>query len=160
MSRSHQKGGDPSQRMLRVAELIRHAMAQLLSRGEINDPDLAGLVVTVPSVKMSPDLKLATIYVMPLGGQAQDAIVAVLDRHKKFLRGEIAHQINLKFAPDIRFKVDESFVNSARIDALLNTPKVAQDLSKGEPDAQGSDADTSEAEPSPTSSAPDEGAGI
>jgi ribosome-binding factor A len=154
MSRSHQKGGDPSQRMLRVAELIRHAMAQLLSRGEINDPDLAGLVVTVPSVKMSPDLKLATIYVMPLGGQAQDAIVAVLDRHKKFLRGEIAHQINLKFAPDIRFKVDESFVNSARIDALLNTPKVAQDLSKE------SDAEGSEAEPSATSSAPDEGAGI
>jgi ribosome-binding factor A len=155
MSRSHQKGGDPSQRMLRVAELIRHAMAQLLSRGEINDPDLAGLVVTVPSVKMSPDLKLATIYVMPLGGQAQDAIVAVLDRHKKFLRGEIAHRINLKFAPDIRFKVDESFVNSARIDALLNTPKVAQDLSNGE-----SDAEQSEAESSATSSAPDEGAGV
>jgi len=160
MSRSHQKGGDPSQRMLRVAELIRHAMAQLLSRGEINDPDLAGLVVTVPSVKMSPDLKLATIYVMPLGGQAQDAIVAVLDRHKKFLRGEIAHQINLKFAPDIRFKVDESFVNSARIDALLNTPKVAQDLSNGESDAEGSDAEGSEAEPSAPSSAPDEGAGV
>ena len=160
MSRSHQKGGDPSQRMLRVAELIRHAMAQLLSRGEINDPDLAGLVVTVPSVKMSPDLKLATIYVMPLGGQAQDAIVAVLDRHKKFLRGEIAHQINLKFAPDIRFKVDESFVNSARIDALLNTPKVAQDLSNGESDAEGSDAEGSEAEPSAPSSAPDDGAGV
>ena len=153
MSRSHQKGGDPSQRMLRVAELIRHAMAQLLSRGEINDPDLAGLVVTVPSVKMSPDLKLATIYVMPLGGQAQDAIVAVLDRHKKFLRGEIAHQINLKFAPDIRFKVDESFVNSARIDALLNTPKVAQDLSNGGADAE-------ETEASAPSSAPDEGAGV
>jgi ribosome-binding factor A len=156
MSRSHQKGGDPSQRMLRVAELIRHAMAQLLSRGEINDPDLAGLVVTVPSVKMSPDLKLATIYVMPLGGQSQDAIVAVLDRHKKFLRGEIAQQINLKFAPDIRFKVDESFVNSARIDALLNTPKVAQDLSNGELDAEGSDAEGSKTEPS----APDEGAGV
>src|SRR5664279_4399932 len=136
MSRSHQKGGDPSQRMLRVAELIRHAMAQLLSRGEINDPDLAGLVVTVPSVKMSPDLKLATIYVMPLGGQSQDAIVAVLDRHKKFLRGELARQVNLKFAPDIRFRIDESFSNSAKIDALLNSPKVAQDLSAEESDAR------------------------
>jgi ribosome-binding factor A len=154
MSRSHQKGGDPSQRMLRVAELIRHAMAQLLSRGEINDPDLAGLVVTVPSVKMSPDLKLATIYVMPLGGQAQEAIVAVLDRHRKFLRGEIAQRINLKFAPDIRFKVDESFVNAARIDALLNSPKVAQDLSEpeveesagDEPEVQESNEEQSDAE--------------
>jgi ribosome-binding factor A len=146
MSRSHQKGGDPSQRMLRVAELIRHAMAQLLSRGEINDPELAGLVVTVPSVKMSPDLKLATIYVMPLGGQAQEAIVAVLDRHRKFLRGEIAQRINLKFAPDIRFKVDESFVNAAKIDALLNSPKVARDLS--EPEVEESAGDESEVQES------------
>jgi len=146
MSRSHQKGGDPSQRMLRVAELIRHAMAQLLSRGEINDPELAGLVVTVPSVKMSPDLKLATIYVMPLGGQAQEAIVAVLDRHRKFLRGEIAQRINLKFAPDIRFKVDESFLNAAKIDALLNSPKVARDLS--EPEVEESAGDESEVQES------------
>jgi ribosome-binding factor A len=128
MSRVHHKGGEPSQRMLRVAELIRHAMAQMLSRGEINDPELAGLVVTVPSVKMSPDLKLATIYVMPLGGRAQEQVVAILDRHKKFLRGEVAHRVNLKYAPEIRFKVDESFANAERIDALLHSPKVAQDL--------------------------------
>jgi ribosome-binding factor A len=135
MSRIHQKGGEPSQRMLRVAELIRHEMAQLLSRGEITDPDLVGLVVTVPSVRMSPDLKLATVYVMPLGGKGQDIICGVLDRHKKFLRGELAHRINLKFAPEIRFKVDDSFVNSARIDALLNTPKVARDLAdEGHPE--------------------------
>ncbi len=141
MSRSHQKGGEPSQRMLRVAELIRHAMANLLSRGEINDPDLAGLVVTVPLVRMSPDLKLATVYVMPLGGKAQDAIVAILDRHKKFLRGEVAHRVNLKFTPDIRFKVDESFANAAKIDALLQTAKVAQDLSEPEqePDEESAD---------------------
>ncbi len=128
MSRSHQKGGEPSQRMLRVAELIRHAIAQLLSRGEIEDPDLVGLVVTVPSVKMSPDLKLATVYVMPLGGKAQDVIVAILDRHKKFLRGEVAHRVNLKYAPEIRFKVDDGFANAAKIDALLQSPKVAPDL--------------------------------
>jgi len=121
-------------------------MAQLLSRGEINDPELAGLVVTVPSVKMSPDLKLATIYVMPLGGQAQEAIVAVLDRHRKFLRGEIAQRINLKFAPDIRFKVDESFLNAAKIDALLNSPKVARDLS--EPEVEESAGDESEVQES------------
>jgi ribosome-binding factor A len=128
MSRSHQKGGEPSQRMLRVAELIRHAVAGLLARGEINDPDLAGLVVTVPQVRMSPDLKLATVYVMPLGGKAQDVIVDILDRHKKFLRGEVATSINLKFAPEIRFKLDDSFANAAKIDALLQTAKVAQDL--------------------------------
>ena len=139
MSRIHQKGGEPSQRMLRVAELIRHEMAQLLSRGEITDPDLVGLVVTVPSVRMSPDLKLATIYVMPLGGKGQDAIVGVLDRHKKFLRGELAQRVNLKFAPEIRFKIDDSFVNSARIDALLNTPKVAQDLAPDPEPGQESD---------------------
>ncbi|MCW2314533.1 ribosome-binding factor A [Rhodoblastus acidophilus] len=128
MSRVHQKGGEPSQRMLRVAELVRHAVAQLLSRGEISDPELEGIVVTVPSVKMSPDLKLATIYVMPMGGQGRDKVVAALDRHKKFLRGEIAQRVNLKYAPDIRFRIDESFENAERIDALLHSPKVAQDL--------------------------------
>ncbi len=137
MSRLHHKGGEPSQRMLRVAELIRHAMAQLLSRGEINDPELAGLVVTVPMVKMSPDLKLATIYVMPLGGKAQEQIVAILDRHKKFLRAEVAHRVNLKYAPEIRFKVDDSFANAERIDALLHSPKVARDLAAPADDEEG-----------------------
>ena len=128
MSRSHHNGGEPSQRMLRVAELIRHAMADLLTRGTINDPLLEGHVVTVPRVKMSPDLKLASVYVMPLGGKAATEVIAALDRHKKFLRTEIAHRINLKFAPEIRFKIDDSFDNVAKIDALLNTDKVKQDL--------------------------------
>jgi ribosome-binding factor A len=141
MSRIHQKGGEPSQRMLRVAELIRHAVAQLLSRGEINDPDLAGLVVTVPTVKMSPDLKLATVYVMPLGGKAQDQIVTILERHKKFLRTEVAHQVNLKYAPEIRFRVDESFANAAKIDALLQSAKVAQDLAAPAQDGSENDLD-------------------
>jgi len=141
MSRLHHKGGEPTQRMLRVAELIRHAVAQLLSRGEINDPALAGLVVTVPSVKMSPDLKLATVYVMPLGGKAQDAIVAILERHKKFLRGEVAHRINLKYAPEIRFRVDEGFANAAKIDALLQSAKVAPDLAAPLGDDEDLDAD-------------------
>ena len=128
MSRTHHKGGEPSQRMLRVAELIRHAMAQLLSRGEINDPELAGLVVTVPSVKMSPDLKLATIYVMPLGGKDVKDVIAALERHKKFIRGETAQRINLKFAPDLRFKPDRSFDYGSKIDALLDKPEVKRDL--------------------------------
>jgi len=116
--------------MLRVAELIRHATAELLSRGAINDPVLDGHVVTVPRVKMSPDLKLATVYVMPLGGKDREGVIEALDRHKKFLRGEIAHRINLKFAPELRFRIDDSFDNAAKIDALLNSPKVAQDLDK------------------------------
>ena len=114
--------------MLRVAELIRHSMAELLTRGAINDPVLDGHVVTVPRVKMSPDLKLASVYVMPLGGKDTSEVIAALDRHKKYLRSEIAHRINLKFAPEIRFKIDESFDNVAKIDALLNSDKVKQDL--------------------------------
>jgi ribosome-binding factor A len=128
MSRSHHNGGEPSQRMLRVAELIRHSMADLLTRGTINDPVLEGHVVTVPRVKMSPDLKLASVYVMPLGGKAATEVIAALDRHKKYLRTEIAQRINLKFAPEIRFKIDDSFANVAKIDALLNSEKVKQDL--------------------------------
>ena len=114
--------------MLRVAELIRHSMAELLTRGAINDPVLDGHVVTVPRVKMSPDLKLASVYVMPLGGKDASEVIAALDRHKKYLRTEIAHRINLKFAPEIRFKIDDSFDNVAKIDALLNSDKVKQDL--------------------------------
>ena len=133
MSRTHHNGGEPSQRMLRVAELIRHAMADLLTRGTINDPLLEGHVVTVPRVKMSPDLKLASVYVMPLGGRAATEVIAALDRHKKYLRTEIAHRINLKFAPEIRFKIDDSFDNVAKIDALLNSDKVKQDLQSRQP---------------------------
>jgi len=116
--------------MLRVAELVRHAVANLLARGAIADPVIETHVVTVPRVKMSPDLKLATVYVMPLGGKDVDEVLAALDRHKKFLRAEVAHQINLKFAPEVRFKADSSFDNAARIDALLRAPEVRRDLDK------------------------------
>jgi ribosome-binding factor A len=125
--------------MLRVSELIRHAAAELLSQGVVEDEVLAKHVVTVPSVKMSPDLKLATIYVMPLGGQDTEIVVKALERHKKFMRGEIAHKINMKFAPDIRFRVDESFGNAAKIDALLMSPKVRQDVAKDEGEHEGED---------------------
>jgi ribosome-binding factor A len=114
--------------MLRVAELIRHSMAEMLTRGEISDPALDANVVTVPKVKMSPDLKLATVYVMPLGGKDAQLVVEALDRHKKFLRGEVAKKINLKFAPEIRFRLDTDFDNAERIDALLNSDKVRRDV--------------------------------
>jgi ribosome-binding factor A len=126
----HQQGGEPSQRMLRVAELIRHTMAELLVRSAIGDPVLESQAITIPEVRMSPDLKLATIYVMPLGGRTIADVVAALDRHKKVLRGEIARRINLRFAPDIRFMADPSFEYGAKIDALLKSPEVNRDLSK------------------------------
>lgn len=114
--------------MLRVAELIRHSLADLLTRGAIIDPVLHGHVITVPDVRMSPDLKLATVFVMPLGGKDVKEVIEALDRHRKFIRGEIAHRINLKFAPELRFKPDSGFEYGIKIDALLDKPEVKRDL--------------------------------
>jgi ribosome-binding factor A len=123
-----------SQRQLRVGELMRHALAEMLIRGDVHDPVLEGHMITVPEVRMTPDLRLATIYVMPLGGRDQNEVVAALDRNKKFLRGALARSVNLKFAPEIRFRVDERFEEAERIEKLLRTPAVRQDLSKKSPD--------------------------
>jgi len=131
MSRQHHAGKTQSQRMLRVGELIRHAMAEVLTRGTLNDPLLEGQVITVPEVRVSPDLKLATVYIMPLGGERQPEILKALERHKKFLRGEIAHKINLKFTPELRFRADESFGEGDRIEKLLRSPQVQRDLASG-----------------------------
>jgi len=117
-----------SQRQLRVGELVRHALADMLTRGEVHDPILEGHIITVPEVRMTADLRLATIYVMPLGGRDAAEVVAAFERHKKFLRAELAHRINLKFAPDIRFRVDERFAEAERIDKLLHSPEVTRDL--------------------------------
>jgi ribosome-binding factor A len=124
----HQQGAEPSQRMLRVGELIRHTMSDLLIRSAISDPVLEGQVVTIPDVRMSPDLKLATIYVMPLGGKNINVVLSALERHKKFLRGELAHRINLRMAPEIRFKADPSFDYGSKIDAIFELPEVKRDL--------------------------------
>lgn len=118
----------PSQRALRVGELIRHALAEMLSRGEIHDDVLASHVVTIPEVRLSPDLRLATIYVMPLGGSDTDEVIAALNRHKRFIRGEVSRHINLKFAPELRFLTDESFAEAERIERLLHSPEVRRDL--------------------------------
>ena len=117
-----------SQRQLRVGELVRHAIADILSQGSVHDPELEGHIITVPEVRMSPDLKLATIYVMPLGGRDAKPVLEALERNKKFLRGESAHSINLKFAPDIRFRFDERFDEAERIEKILRTPEVRRDL--------------------------------
>ena len=130
MAQRHSRPAEkaPSQRQLRVGELIRHALADMLTRGEVHDPVLEGTLVTVPEVRMTADLRLATIYVMPLGGKDQDAVLEAFNRNKKFLRGEIAHHVNLKFAPDIRFMIDERFGEAERIEKLLRTPAVRRDL--------------------------------
>jgi ribosome-binding factor A len=120
----------PSQRQLRVGELIRHALAEILQRREVHDPDLESVVVTVPEVRMAPDLKLATVYVMPLGGKDAEKILAAFERNKKYLRGEIAHRIALRHAPDIKFRLDTSFDEGERIDALLRSPEVKKDLGR------------------------------
>ena len=120
----------PSQRQLRVGELIRHALAEMLARGDVHDDVLAAHVVTIPEVRMSPDLRLASIYVMPLGGKDVQPVLAALDRNKKFIRAEIAQAVNLKFAPDIRFLADETFDEAQRIERLLASEKVRQDLEK------------------------------
>jgi ribosome-binding factor A len=134
----HKKSSAPggSQRQLRVGEIVRHATAEILSQGSVHDPDLEGHIITVPEVRMSPDLKLATIYVMPLGGRDTGKVIAALERNKKFLRGEVARRVNLKFAPDVRFRIDERFDEAERIEKLLRTPAVQRDLASDSPDSE------------------------
>jgi ribosome-binding factor A len=122
------KSKAPSQRQLKVGELIRHALAEIFARGEIADDVLNRHSLTVPEVRMSPDLKLATAFVLTLGGSEAQEAVDHLNQHKRYLRGLLAKRVNLKFMPELRFKVDTSFASSARIDELLARPEVARDL--------------------------------
>ncbi len=133
MAKRFEQTTGPSQRQQRVAEIVRHALAEVLSRGDLQDDVLTRNVITIPEVRMSPDLKLATAYVMPLGGRDLDAVLKALDKNKKVLRQEVARRVNLKFAPDLRFRRDESFDEAARIDALLRTERVARDTGRPGP---------------------------
>jgi ribosome-binding factor A len=130
--RDRESPAGPSQRALRVGELIRHAMSDMLTRGDVHDPVLEGHLITVPEVRMAPDLRMATIYVMPLGGRDIKDVIDALERNKRFLRGEIAHRVNLKFAPELRFRADERFDEAERIEKLLRTPAVQRDLKRDE----------------------------
>lgn len=118
----------PSQRQLRVGELIRHALAEILARGELMDDELAKMMLTVPEVRVSPDLRNATVYITPLGGGDHKAAEKAITRHARWLRGQVAKRINLKFAPDLVFRYDDRFEETAHIDALLHSPDVARDL--------------------------------
>lgn len=129
---AREKSKAPSQRQLQVGELIRHALAEIFSRGILADDVLTRRPLTVPEVQMSPDLKLATAFVMPLGGaetqEALQEVLAHLRQHSRFLRGELAKRVKLRFTPELRFKLDTSFETSQRIDAILSSPEVARDL--------------------------------
>jgi ribosome-binding factor A len=136
VTKRHQQSAGPSLRQLRAGELVRHALAEVLSRGEVHDPVIQGHMITVPEVRMSPDLRQATAYVMPLGGRDEKEVLAALERNKKFLRGEVARRVNLKFAPEIRFRLDERFDEAERIEKLLRTPEVQRDLERKDDDGQ------------------------
>ena len=122
----------PSQRQLRAGELIRHALVDVLREEDINDPDLAGVSVTVSEVRMSPDLKHATCFVEPLGAGVSDShpdeVVAALNRHARFLRGRLGRHIDMKFTPDLKFRHDESFDAASYMDRLFDDPRVRRDL--------------------------------
>lgn len=119
----------PSQRQLRVGEQVRHAIAQMLQRGEISDDVIESTVISVSEVRMSPDLKIATAYVSPLGSGDKDAVIAALNKHARFIRGRITPALRqMKYMPQLRFRFDDSFENFNKIDRLLRSPEVARDL--------------------------------
>jgi ribosome-binding factor A len=127
MSRSSSSA--PSQRQLRVGEQVRAALTQILQRGEVRDPVVEGSVVSVSEVRMSPDLKIATAYVTPLGQSDHSALVTALNRNARFIRGRLAPALRqMKYMPEVRFRDDTSFENFQKIDELLRSPEVARDL--------------------------------
>jgi len=127
--RSAPKGDKgPSQRQLRVGEMLRHALADVLRETEIRDPDLEGASVTVTEVRPSPDMRHALVFVEPLGGKDAERVVEALNRHRGFLRGQMGQRITLKFTPDLRFVEDRSFAEAERIDQILRSERVARDL--------------------------------
>jgi ribosome-binding factor A len=134
MSRPQHREPGPSQRQLRVGEAVRHVISELLVHGEVHDAVIETHLITVPEVRMSADLRVATIYVMPLGGRDETQVLAALERNKRFLRGVIAKRVNLKFAPEIRFRIDDRFDEAERIEKLLRSPAVSRDLSGGSDD--------------------------
>jgi ribosome-binding factor A len=124
---AHAKTG-PTQRQLRVGEMLRHALSEILRRGEVRDADLAGVSVTVTQVVPSPDMRHATVFCEPLGGKNAGPVIAALNRHKGFLRGEMGHMIALKFTPELRFVEDTSFAEAEKIEGLLKSVRVRKDL--------------------------------
>lgn len=132
------QGRAPGQRQLRVGEEIRHALAHVLERGEIRDPGVAGKSITVTEVRVSPDLRNATVFVTPLGGGDVATVLAGLKRVRAYLRHAVGQAVLLRHVPDLRFQADTSFEVAGRIEAVLRSAEVHQDLEAGD-DAEGGD---------------------
>ncbi|MEW6089900.1 MAG: 30S ribosome-binding factor RbfA [Pseudomonadota bacterium] len=130
--KTHRGAGAPSQRQLRAGELVRRALADIVARGTIRDPDLIDRSFTVTEVRMSPDLRHATCFVAPLGHGDAAALAAALTRVRAYLRGQLSKEVTFKFMPDLAFEPDTSFDNAEAIDRLLHRPEVARDLSKSD----------------------------
>ncbi|WP_284179244.1 30S ribosome-binding factor RbfA [Rhabdaerophilum sp. SD176] len=135
MVRPNPNPGQPSQRQLRVGEQVRHALAEVLARGDIHDPELSGMLISVLEVRMSPDLRHGTVLVMPLGGKAvlgetgEAEAVAALNRNAKELRLEVSRRLReLKFSPELRFRVDDRYDEAARIEKIFHDDRVRRDL--------------------------------
>ncbi len=124
------RSASPSQRQLRLGEVIRQGLSDILLRADVQDDDLSGAVITVCEVRVSADACNATAYVIPLGGNKQDAVVAALNRNKRFLRGQLAQAVRLKYTPSLTFELDQTFDESDRIAKVLRSPNVARDLEK------------------------------
>ena len=123
----HHDGAGPSQRQLRVGETIRRALSEVLARGDVHDPELNRLSITVGEVRTSPDLKIATAYVLPMGGQGQDEVIELLARNKSELRRLMAKKLTLKFSPDLRFRLDETFDQMDATRRMLSEERVRRD---------------------------------
>ena len=133
MSKHGSAASGPSQRQLRVGEQVRHALSDVLQRGEVRDDVIEATVISISEVRMSPDLKIATAFVSPLGAVDDEAVIKALARNAKFIRGRVSGALRqMKYMPEFRFRLDSSYDNMARIDELLRSPEVARDLDEGD----------------------------
>jgi ribosome-binding factor A len=129
MVRPNPNPGMPSQRQLRVGEQVRHVLAEVLARGDVHDSDLAGMLISVLEVRMSPDLRHGTVLVMPLGGKGEAEAVAALNRNARELRHEVSVRLReLKYSPELRFRVDDRYDEAARIEKIFHDDRVRRDL--------------------------------
>jgi ribosome-binding factor A len=134
------EGQGPSQRQLRVGELIRRTLSDILARGDVHDPDLGRMSITVGEVRASPDLKVATCYVLPLGGKDADGMLAALRRNRGEIRRLVAREMTLKFAPELRFEIDETFDRMDATRRLFSDARVRRDLEQHSDDPRDDDA--------------------
>ncbi|TSD85077.1 30S ribosome-binding factor RbfA [Mycobacterium sp. KBS0706] len=137
----HTTANGPSQRQLRVGEELRHSLAAILLRGELHDPDLAGVSITVSEVRPSPDMKHATVFVTTLNGDKMDVVLPALRRAASFLRGQVAKAVRLRHTPQLSFQADTSFDYAQKINTLLHQDVIARDLSDDEEDPSDGKAD-------------------